>query len=247
MEDEDHDHYVPVEAKNYYAARLMMSPEIVEIGEDSRSVASSREVGCCRDVYVAVGKDDLDVLKWALDNVVSSGSLVFLIHVFPPITYIPTPVGRLSRSQLSKDQVRVYINEENNRRRNMLMKYIKLCNDAKVAVDTVLLENNDTAKAILDLIPILNITILVMGTKRLYCLKRSLRKRLGKGETVKKSAPESCEVTIVYNGKKVEDGEKVTELVHNASLQTSSTGKSEFSRQSERNFFECSCFSGKFH
>lgn len=41
-------------------------------------------------------------------------------------------VGKLSRSQLSKDQVRVYINEENNRRRNLLIKYIRLCNDAKV-------------------------------------------------------------------------------------------------------------------
>lgn len=98
MEDEDRDDYVPVEAKNYYTARLMMSPEIVEIGEDSKSVASSREFGLmCRDVYVAVGKDDLDVLKWALDHVVSSDTTcrVFLIHVFPPITHIPTPGNTL--------------------------------------------------------------------------------------------------------------------------------------------------------
>lgn len=41
-------------------------------------------------------------------------------------------VGRLARSQLNQEQVRVYVNEENNRRRNLLQKYIRLCNDAKV-------------------------------------------------------------------------------------------------------------------
>ncbi|XP_059657967.1 U-box domain-containing protein 33-like isoform X2 [Cornus florida] len=145
-----------------------ISPEIVEIREDSKSeIMSSTRDGGANDVYVAVGKDDLDVLKWALDHVVvSPGARVFLVHVFPPITYIPTPVGRLSRSQLSQEQVRVYINEENNRRRNLLTKYIRLCTDAKVTVDTMLLEGNNVAKAILDLIPVLNITNLVMGTKR---------------------------------------------------------------------------------
>ncbi|KAF3437516.1 hypothetical protein FNV43_RR20270 [Rhamnella rubrinervis] len=246
MEDED---CAAVETKNYNYSARMMSPEIVEIGEDSKSPASSREVGgICRDVYVAVGKDDLHVLKWALDHLVSSpASQVFLIHVFPTVTHIPTPVGKLSRSQLNKDQLRVYINEENNRRRNLLTKYIRLCNDAKVTVDTVLLESNETAKAILDLIPVLNITSLVMGTKRLHCSRTSLTKKLGKGEVVKKSAPKSCEVTIVYEGKKVEDGQKLaTEIVH-SSLKGSSTRRPKTSRHSERNFFECSCFSGKFH
>lgn len=62
------------------------SPEIVEIGEESKS----RECGGS-DVYVAVGKNDLHVVKWALDHVVSPGSRVFLVHVFPTITYVPTP------------------------------------------------------------------------------------------------------------------------------------------------------------
>ena len=41
-------------------------------------------------------------------------------------------VGKLSRSQLTQEQVRFYIDEEENRRRNLLQKYIRLCNDAKV-------------------------------------------------------------------------------------------------------------------
>lgn len=105
-------------------------------------------------------------------------------------------VGKLSRSQLSQEQVRVYMNEESNRRRNLLHKYIQLCTDAnvsaaksnssslishflgihplrfvfdcvmQVAVDTILIESKQTGKAILDLISVLHITKLVMGTKR---------------------------------------------------------------------------------
>lgn len=68
----------------------MMSPEIVEIGEDIKSSICSRDEGIA-DVYVAVGKNDLDVIKWVLDHAVLPGTRVFLVHVYPPIAYIPTP------------------------------------------------------------------------------------------------------------------------------------------------------------
>lgn len=71
--------------RNWAAAPA--SPEIVEIGEESKSIVD----GGASDVYVAVGKHDLHVLKWALDHAVSPGTRVFLVHVFPPIAYIPTP------------------------------------------------------------------------------------------------------------------------------------------------------------
>ncbi|KAJ6375510.1 hypothetical protein OIU77_000491 [Salix suchowensis] len=61
---------------------LPMSPEIVEIGEDIKTITSSID-GVNHDVYVAVGKNDMDVLKWALDHAVLPGARVFLVHVFP--------------------------------------------------------------------------------------------------------------------------------------------------------------------
>ncbi|GKB40545.1 U-box domain-containing protein 33-like protein [Tanacetum coccineum] len=111
-------------------------------------------------------------------------------------------VGKLSRSQLSKEQVQIYINEENNKRRSLLQKYIRLCTDAKIGVETMLLESNNTTKAILELISVVNITKLVIGTKRAPSLRR-LRKGPGKGEFIKKNAPDFCEVSIIYNGKQV--------------------------------------------
>ncbi|XP_052174582.1 U-box domain-containing protein 52-like [Diospyros lotus] len=223
----------------------VMSPEIVEVGEDSKSIISSRDGGFT-DVYIAVGKDDMDVVKWAVDHAVSPGARIFLVHVFPPITSIPTPVGRLSRSQLSQEQVQFYIREENNRRRNLLQKYICLCNDAKVTVDTMLVESNSTAKAILELIPVLNITNLVMGTKRPPSSRRLMKgKGIGKGEFVQKNAPEFCEVTIVCDGKKLveklENGEQLVPSASPRHRRPDSTARP----QSERNFFDCICFSAK--
>ena len=74
---------------------------------------------------------------------------------------------------------------------------------------------------------------------------RRLGKKMAKGKFIKKNAPEFCEVTIVHDGKKVVDNQQVQELVH-LSL-ASSPSKPEIARQSERNFFECVCFSGKFN
>ncbi|KAL6997111.1 hypothetical protein U1Q18_007233, partial [Sarracenia purpurea var. burkii] len=104
-----------------------------------------------------------------------------------------------------------------------------------VTVETMLVESNSTAKAILDLIPILNITHLVMGAKRPPSSRR-LVKGMGKGEFVQKNAPEFCEVTVVYGGEMLADGRRQVPSAHR---------RSKISRQSERNFFDCVCFSGK--
>ncbi|CAN6585418.1 unnamed protein product [Malus baccata var. baccata] len=183
MEDED---FVPVEAKDFYKTYIKagaLSPEIVvnlEIQEeDSMSTSvtesTSKDV-VLNDVYVAVGKDDTDALKWTLDNAASLGSTrVFLVHFFPPINHIPTPAGRLTMSQLNEDQVRLYVNEESNKRSYLLQKYLNLCNDAKVTVETMLIETNCTSKLILDLIPV-------------------------RSKFVKINAPDFCEVNQQVNG-----------------------------------------------
>ncbi|XP_071703265.1 U-box domain-containing protein 33-like isoform X2 [Rutidosis leptorrhynchoides] len=219
-----------------------MSPEIVEVDDHENRSVSSEPV----DVFVAVGKNDLDVVKWAVDHLVVPGARVYLVHVFPPVTHIPTPVGKLSRSQLSKEQVQIYINEENNKRRSLLQKYIRLCADAKITVETMLIESNTPTKAILDLIHVVNITKLVIGTKRTPSLRR-LRKGLSKGEFVKKNAPDFCDVSIVYNRKQVMVGQQrhVAGVTPSDMPTTSQNGSKIIPFQKERNFFECACFSRK--
>ncbi|XP_016442618.1 U-box domain-containing protein 36-like [Nicotiana tabacum] len=219
----------------------MMSGEIEEIGEDGKSVTiSSKLDGGKKYIYIAVGKNDLHVLQWALDNAISPGVHICLVHVFPPITYFHTPVGKLSRNQLSQEQVKVYINEENNRRKNLLEKYMCLCNDAKkgasVPIDTMLVESNSPSKALLDLISVVNITSLIVGTKR----STSTGKGQGIGDFVQKNAPDSCVVTLVCAGKRIKK-DQVQQLKESCNSY-STLGY----RHSKRNLFECICFSGKF-
>ncbi|KAK1407218.1 hypothetical protein QVD17_38832 [Tagetes erecta] len=237
----DHNHSIP----DIVEERVMMSPEIVEVDEEpeiSRNGVSGEAV----DVYIAVGKHDVDVVKWAVDHVVAPGARVYLVHVFAPVTHIQTPVGKLSRSQLSKEQVQIYINEENNKRRSLLQKYIHLCTEAKIAVETMLLESNTTTKAILDLIQVVNITRLVIGTKRTPSLRR-LRKGPSKGEFIKKNAPDFCEVSIICNGKQLmaDRQPQLTEVTSSNMPTTSQNGFKVAHSQVERKFFECACFSGK--
>ncbi|KAH1201555.1 U-box domain-containing protein 36 [Glycine max] len=216
-------------------SRQSLTTEIVEIVEDGKSISNKdRRVD---DLYVAVGKDDLNVVKWALDHAVSPGSRIFLIHVSSPITLIPTPVGKFERSQLTPQQVRLYVNEVNNKRKDLLQKYIQMSNEAKVTAETLLLESNDKGKAILDLISILTITNIVIGIKKLPFTRRN--NKLSKGEFIKKHAPSSCEVTLVYNGKVLVSDPYMNGLVSNG---ITSQNKSHL----KNNFFQCMCFSGKF-
>ena len=69
---------------------------------------------------------------------------------------------------------------------------------------------------------------------------------MAKSEYVKKSAPEFCEVSIVHDGKKYVEVEKVTGLVH-SSQATNPKGSTQITRNSQRYLFLCWCFSGKFY
>lgn len=65
------------------------------------------------------------------------------------------------------------------------------------------------------------------------------------GEYIKKNAPKFCEVTIVCEGKKMVKGEMQSEEHFPSSLR-GRRGPEITTQNSERKFFECICFSGKF-
>nr|GMD33002.1 U-box domain-containing protein 52-like [Ipomoea batatas]GMD36223.1 U-box domain-containing protein 52-like [Ipomoea batatas] len=218
-----------------------MSGEIVEIGEDS---SESRGTHHHQDVYVAVGKNDQHLVQWAIDHFTSPR--IFLLHIFPPLSYVSTPAGKLSRTHLSKEQMQVFVNEESNKRKSLLEKYIRQCNDAKIPVDTMLVESNAPSKAIIDLIAVVNITNLIIGMRKHSSHKRPVWKGQGIGEYIEKNAPDFCEVTIVCEGNKKMMNGKVQSENFPSSLIRPQRRPEITSRNSERKFFECVCFSGKF-
>lgn len=80
---------IPSEIKELFGFKgyLRPMPSIKEDIDDHSSLDES--------VYVGVGKGEssMDALTWALKHEVdpSSSTTVYLIHVFPEVTYIPSP------------------------------------------------------------------------------------------------------------------------------------------------------------
>lgn len=89
---------IPSEIKELFGFKGYLPP-MPSIKEDVDYHSSHDE-----SVYVGVGKGEssMDALTWALKHAVdpSSSTTVYLIHVFPGVTYIPSPC-ELSHSEKS--------------------------------------------------------------------------------------------------------------------------------------------------
>ncbi|XP_019056123.1 PREDICTED: uncharacterized protein LOC104585855 [Nelumbo nucifera] len=86
-------------------------------------------------VYVAVGKNhwSMDALLWTLNNLTKPSTFVHLIHVFPEVRYIPTPLGNVPKGQVKTEMVEAYVNQVRMYRRGLLQKFLDTCSAFKVA------------------------------------------------------------------------------------------------------------------
>ncbi|KAL1320452.1 hypothetical protein HN51_065156 [Arachis hypogaea] len=215
---------------NYYGIITSSSSEIVEIEEEEEEqdmktsklylnndaprtmsrISEGKSSEEEESVYVAVGKSEtsMEALTWTLKNLATTSStIIYLIHVFPEIKHIPNPLGMgmIPKSQVSGEQVETYMAQERAKRRQLLHKFLQTCSACKVKVDTILIESDFVAKAILDLIPILHITKLVLGLNKSQLRKLRSRKGNGIADQVLQSAPEMCKVRIVCEGKEISE------------------------------------------
>ncbi|KAL2253369.1 uncharacterized protein LOC105168059 [Sesamum indicum] len=163
-------------------------------------------------VYVAVGgnkQTSMDALIWTLNHAVlnPSSTLVFLIRVFPETKFIPSPLGMLPVSQVNPEQKEIYMAQERRKRREFLRKFLIVCSASQIKADTIVIESDTEAKAILDLIPILNIRKLVLGATKstVRRILRSSRKGNGVADEIVQNAPEFCEVKIICEGKEMSE------------------------------------------
>ncbi|KAJ8562625.1 hypothetical protein K7X08_031077 [Anisodus acutangulus] len=110
---------------------------------------------------VSQEESSMDALLWTLNHVVinPSSTIVFLIHIFPQTNFIP-----ISHTDTH----------------TKLHKKIFILERQKVKVDTILIESDMEAKAILNLIPICNIRKLILGTSKAN-LKKMKSSRRGNG------------------------------------------------------------------
>ncbi|KAK4259167.1 hypothetical protein QN277_005525 [Acacia crassicarpa] len=158
-------------------------------------------------LYVGVGKSEtsMEALSWTLKHLITSSStMVYLIHVFPEIKHIPNPlgIGMIPKNQVSAEQIESFEAQERAKRRQLLSKFLQLCSSSQVKVDTILIESDTVAKAILELNAILDIQNLVIGTNKSRKSK-SRKGNNGTAEQILQNVPERCRVRIICEGKEV--------------------------------------------
>ncbi|XP_038894104.1 U-box domain-containing protein 35-like [Benincasa hispida] len=153
-------------------------------------------------VYVGISDNfdsSMDALQWTLDFAVLPSTIVYLFHVFPELRFVPSPLGMLPKSQVSPKLVEKFKAEERAKRKEFLHKFVDKCYAAQVNVEVVMIESDMVAKAILDLISLLQIRKLILGSTK----ARKWRSRRGKGiaRHVLQNAQEFCDVKIICEGK----------------------------------------------
>lgn len=191
-------------------------------------------------VYVAVGKSDssMDALAWTLNHAVTPSTIIYLVHVFPETRYIPSPLGKLPKNQVSPEQVESYMAQERSKRGELLQKFLDACSTSKVKVDTILIESDMVATAIRDLIPILNIRTLVVGTAKSNLRKLRSRRGSGVADQMLQNAPEGCVVKIICEGKEVTE-----EMIEAPSPRSNDINPKPTQEEDQRNdTVSCMCF-----
>ncbi|KAJ0986913.1 hypothetical protein J5N97_005269 [Dioscorea zingiberensis] len=144
--------------------------------------------GGSEDVYVAVGKrsSSMDALSWALKHLVKPSSFVYLIHVFPEVHHVPTPLGLVPKSHVSPQQLETYMGQQRVKRREMLQKFLSLCQSSGVQVDTILIESDLISKAVIDLIAVLHIKRIIDCL--IFSVQKIERKQQSRANTQKCSS-----------------------------------------------------------
>ncbi|KAI5414404.1 U-box domain-containing protein 35 [Lathyrus oleraceus] len=159
-------------------------------------------------VYVAVGESfsSMEALSWTLKHLVNPNStIVSLIHVFPRVKRIPTPLGKIPRSRVNQEHVNIYLTQVKSKRKILLQKFIDLCTDSKVTVEMLFIEGDNVGEAIVELVKNLNISKVVIGTTQSNLRKHVSRRENSTAEMVLKNVEERCDVKIICEGREVVD------------------------------------------
>ncbi|KAF7806759.1 U-box domain-containing protein 34 [Senna tora] len=154
-----------------------------------------------RSVAVAVnggsgaGKGSRRAVQWAVQNLMPQADRFILVHVIPIITSIPTPSGEcIPITNVDAKIAEAYVQDVKEMFEHVFIPFKKLCKTS--TVETLLLEDDNPATALIRYISESDIQILVMGTSSENFITRKL-KGPGIPSTVVKCAPNNCDVYIV--------------------------------------------------
>ncbi|CAK7339801.1 unnamed protein product [Dovyalis caffra] len=144
-------------------------------------------------VAVAIDKDkgSQNALKWAVENLLSKGQTVVLIHVFNKPSLV-TGHGAAGDNHPGKQQIEKMV-------KDLFLTFRCYCTRKDVHCLDVVLESTDIAKAITEYVSHAAIEILVLGTPSRSGFMRKFKADVP--TTVSRGAPDFCTVYVVSKGK----------------------------------------------
>ncbi|XP_074580758.1 U-box domain-containing protein 33-like [Curcuma longa] len=174
--------------------------EIVEEPRESPLPAEEEEEA----VYVAVEKEIgewCDNFLWVLRNT-SKEKKIVIVHVHRPAHRIPTALGWLPANQLKEKEVSAYRDDEREKMNQCLDEYVNLCSRVKVhEAETLVIENDNVGKGLLELVAKCRITKLVMGAAADRNYSRKMRAPKSKtARSLQQQVDPSCKIWFVCKG-----------------------------------------------
>ncbi|XP_042403192.1 U-box domain-containing protein 33-like isoform X1 [Zingiber officinale] len=175
------------------------SSGVTEIEEEAVPLAPPAE----EKLYVAVAaelKAGKATLFWAIQNSNRDRTIV-LAHVHVPAKTIPMMGGKFPESCLTTQQVNAYRMLERDKMNKSLNAYINLCSEMKVKVEKVVIEMDDIANGLVELIELHCITKLVMGAAADKHYSRKMKDVKSKTAiNVKQLANPLCKIYFICKG-----------------------------------------------
>lgn len=138
-------------------------------------------------------------VRWAVENLLPTADRFILVHVMPKITSIPTPMGDLvAVSELDADVVALYVHDMKKKYEQVFVPFKKLCRREKflLLVETLILEDDNPATALLRYASQSGIKCLVLGSCFRTCIARKI-----KGDSVPSAimrTASSFDIYVIY-------------------------------------------------
>ncbi|GJN34706.1 hypothetical protein PR202_gb23394 [Eleusine coracana subsp. coracana] len=155
-------------------------------------------------VYVAVGEEVSEskaTLLWALHKFhKGAGSSFVLLHVCSPSKFLAGMGARTPAAQ-AEHGLTAYKEMQLQRITDSLDQYLLLCAQEKINAEKLVVESDDVAQGLVDLISEYRVTALVMGAAadKLYTKKMNIPKSK-KARVVQQQADPSCKIWFICKG-----------------------------------------------
>ncbi|XP_074280740.1 U-box domain-containing protein 34-like [Silene latifolia] len=143
------------------------------------------------------GNGSKRAVRWAIENLLPRADRFVLVHVMSIITHIPTPSGnRIPIKELDANVVARYMEDVREKAEEIFIQYKKFYRAGELTFETLVLEYDNAAAALVDYVKKSGVRSIVMGSES---TNRFWRKIKGPGipQIVLKCAPDTCDVFVV--------------------------------------------------